>query len=176
MRRVIVAAGLVSAIVMVFGAGCAGKHLKSDEAFEGQRGIRIGEKAKIRDKKKVREALDVVAQYQQAVAKKDFGTLKRLIADDYYDNAGTTDTTTDDYGGSKLPGIFEMMAKHADEIKFTVIVKRVQFKHERALIDYEYEYAYKYKVGDKPTWDAGVEVNRLELVPTNGKWRIASGL
>lgn len=176
MRKTSVALGVVATVVMMLGFGCASQTIKGDELYKDQRGFRIGDKAKIPDSNKNREVLDIVAQYQKAVSSKDFGTLKRLIAQEYYDNGGTTDTTEDDYSGTKLPELFEMMAKHAEEIKYDVTVKRVQYKHKRALVDYEYKYAYKYKVGDKPTWDAGVEVNRLELVPENGRWRIASGL
>lgn len=164
-------------LVAVFLAGgCASQVIKNNEIYEDQKGFRIAEDAEIPDNTKNRKVLDVVAAYQRAVATKDFGTLKRLVSEDYYENAGTTNTTEDDYGNKRLPEIFELMANHAEEINYTVVIKRIQYQRDRALVDYEYKYAYKYEVGEKPTWDAGVEVNRLELVPADGRWRITSGL
>lgn len=164
-------------VLLVFlTVGCASQTIKGDELYGDVDGFRIGQEADIPDETEYREALDVLVQYRKALVQKDVGALKRLISKDYYDNAGSTDTTDDDYGHEKLPDIFEMLANYADEIKYNVTVKRVQFKHKRAMIDYEYEYAYKYDVGEKATWDAGVEVNRLELVTEDGRWKIASGL
>lgn len=161
---------------MVALSACATGSIRKQDLYKDQRGFRIGKKAEIRDSTRNRQVLNVVAQYQQAITNKDFGTLERLISDDYYDNAGTTDTTSDDYGASELPGIWEKLAQYAEEIKYDITVKKVTHKRRRALVKYEYEYAYKVKVGDKPEWDAGVDVNQLELVSRNGNWKILSGL
>ena len=53
---------------------------------------------------------------------------------------------------------------------------RVVVKGAEAFIDYEYRYAYQFKVGEEESWDAGVEVNRLELKRVNDQWKIVSGL
>ena len=45
-----------------------------------------------------------------------------------------------------------------------------------AHVDYEYRYTYQYTVGDEVSWDAGVEVNRLDLKKIKGEWKIISGL
>ncbi len=123
-----------------------------------------------------RQVVDVLLQYRRAVIRKDVGALRRLVSEDYYDNGGTTDTTRDDFGVDELPEIFELIAQHAEQIKYDVVVKDVEIKDDVAYVDYEYEYAYQYKVGDQTSWDAGLEVNRLELAQRDGEWKIISGL
>jgi len=172
-RRAFGAAVVVCAAAL---AGCASQTLKGNEIYKDQPGFSIADEAEIPDNDKNRQILDVVIDYRNAVAKQNFGTLRTLVSEDYYANAGTTDTTQDDYGSGKLPEIFEMLANHADQIRYKVTVRGIEYERERAMVDLEYEYAYKYQVGDKPTWDAGVEVNRLELAPEDGRWKIVSGL
>lgn len=165
----LVAVGFVS-------TACGDAYVQDDDLYADDPGFRIAEDAEIRDTTANREVLDILAQYRQAVVKKDFGALKRLVAAGYYDNAGTTDTTEDDYDAQELSTLYEMMARHAQSIKYNVLVKDLEVDQNRAWVDYEYEYAYEYDVGDDVAWDAGVDVNRLELESQDGRWRIVSGL
>jgi len=166
---------LVSASVLSSGA-CASQTIRDEELYDEQKGFRIADEAEISDNEKNRKVLNVVARYQRALTNKDFGTLRSLIAADYYDNSGTTDTTEDDYGADRLPEIYELMAQHAEEIKYDITIQRVHYERRRALVEYEYEYSYKFEVDDKPSWDAGFDVNQLELVSADGGWKIVSGL
>lgn len=162
--------------MLLLGVGCADHLIQGEELYDKDPGFRIGEEAQIEDNTQNRKVLDVLAQYRKAVVAKDFGTLKRLVSEDYYDNGGTTDTTEDDYGWEKLSEVFELMANHAEEIKYKVVVKDLKYENERAMVTYEYEYAYKYDLGPKPSWDAGVEVNQVEMIKHKDRWRITSGL
>ncbi|MGM0556513.1 MAG: hypothetical protein ACQEVA_09075 [Myxococcota bacterium] len=157
-------------------AGCGDQYIQDDEIYQNDPGFRIAEEAQIPDTTEARQALDVLARYRQAVVQKDFGALNRLISPDYYDNAGTTDTTKDDYDAERLSEVFEMMAEHTESISYEVMVKSVDLRKDRAFVDYEYEYSYQYKFGDDVKWDAGVEVNRLELVDKGNGYKIVSGL
>ncbi len=158
------------------GAGCAAATIQSDEIYADDPAFRIADDSEIEDTTRNREVLDVLAQYRKAVVRKDFGTLKRVISKNYYDNGGTTATTDDDYGYEELANVFERMAQHAEEIKYRVTVRDVTYERERARVTYEYKYAYKYVLGEKPTWDAGTEVNRTEMVREDGRWKIIGGL
>ncbi len=164
-------------VTFVGGAmGCASEHLRSDELYTDDSDFRIDADAEIRDTTEARQVLDVVYHYRQALVNKDFGTLNRLVSEDYYDNAGTTSTTVDDYGHGELTSIFEMMAQHAEQIRYEIIVKDVQVDGLRAHVDYEFQYAFQYRIGDKETWDAGSDVNRLEFNREGDQWRITSGM
>lgn len=174
LRRLLIL--LVVGMTMLGSVGCGGEYIRSENIYANDPGFNIEEDSEIPDTTVNRELLDVLADYRQAVIRKDFGALKRLISADYYDNAGTTDTTKDDYSADHLAEVFEMMAQHAEDIKYNVLVQSVEVRKDRAYIDYKYDYAYQYKIGDEVAWDAGVDVNRLELAQKDGTWRIVSGL
>jgi hypothetical protein len=155
---------------------CGGEYIRSENLYSNDPGFQVAEEAEIPDTTVNRQVIDVLVHYRNAVVQKDFGSLKRLISEEYYDNAGSTDTTEDDYSAEHLGEVFELMAQHADEIKYNVLVQEVGVQKDRAYIDYKYDYAYQYAVGNEVAWDAGVELNRLELIQENGSWRIVSGL
>lgn len=159
-------------------AACGPSYLQtdSDENWQESGGFRIDEEAEIFDTPEHRQLVDLLVKYREAMVEKNVGQLKRLIAIDYYENAGTTDTTTDDYGASDLASIFEMVSKHASQIRYDVVLKNIEIDGDEASIDYEYRYAYRYEVGEQQTWDAGVELNRIELEDRDGEWKIVSGL
>lgn len=157
---------------------CGPSYLRTDsnENWQDSSGFRIDEEAEIADTPENRQLVDLLVKYRDAMVDKDVGQLKRLVATDYYENAGTTDTTSDDYGATDLAKIFEMVSKHASQIRYDVVLKDIEIKGDEAAIDYEYRYAYRYEVGEQATWDAGVELNRIELEDRDGEWKIVSGL
>lgn len=164
-------------VLMVLSSMACASEFLVDETFEqDDDDFRIDDEAKIADTPEHREMLDVLVQYRQAVVKKDFGTLKELIAPNYYENASTTNTTADDYGHDDMIASFEQVAKHSDQIQYRMVVKRITKKRGQAMIDYEYRYAFQYMVGDETSWDAGVDVNRVTLRKFDGVWKIHSGL
>ncbi len=166
---------LFSILILGF-SSCAASHLNTEDHYEDQRGFTIDEEANVDDTLQNREVIDVLLQYRDALVRKDFGSLKRIISTEYFDNGGSTNTTTDDYDTESTPALFEMLAKHTEGIKYKVILKSVEVKDNIAFVDYEFEYAYAYKVGGEITWDAGIDVNRLELTSEDGDWKIISGL
>lgn len=161
---------------LMLGPGCASDYIRDDNFRPEEPEFRIDEAAQIVDDEAHRSILEVMAQYRQALTKKDFGTINRLIAPDYYDNSATTNTTKDDYGREQLGEIFEMLANHAESIQYRVTIKDVEIVRDQAYIDYEYRYAYQYRVGEDVSWDAGVEINRVSLKQVDGQWKIVSGL
>lgn len=166
----------LACLAMAVATGCGLQNIRSKNLYDDQDGFRIGEKAEIRDTTENRRILNVVAQYQQAVTNKNIETLRRLVSDDYYDNAGTTDTTEDDYGMEEFLGHWEKIARHSESIRYNITVRKVEHKRGRVAVKYEFKYAYKIAVGENPTWDAGVNVNKLELVSSDGSWKIVSGM
>lgn len=166
----------LTCLAMVVGTGCGLRNIRDQKLYEDQDGFRIGDDADIRDTTRNRKILNVVAQYQQAVTNKNLETLRRLVSDDYYDNAGTTDTTEDDYGTKQFLEFWEQIAKYSESIKYNITVRKIDEKRGRVAVKYEYKYAFKVAVGENPEWDAGVNVNKLELVGTDGNWKIVSGM
>lgn len=163
-------------IGVLFFIGCGPRQIRSDEFYVEDPDFSIDETATILDTTETREVLDVLWQYRQALVKKDFGALNRLVSDDYYENAGTTGTTADDYNRADLDDIFEMMAQSAEGIRYKIKVQDVEVRGGRAHVDYEFDYAFKYRVGDAETWDAGSDVNRIVMAREGERWRIISGM
>lgn len=157
-------------------SACGPDYLKDDNYKVDDADFRIDGEAQIQDTKEHREILEMLASYRIAVVKKDFGALNRMVSTSYYDNATTTNTTKDDYGHPQLKSVFELMAAHTDSIQYRMTVKQMEVAPMEAHVDYEYRYTYQYTVGDEVSWDAGVEVNRLDLRKIQGEWKIISGL
>ncbi|MEM1350171.1 MAG: hypothetical protein AAGI01_16550 [Myxococcota bacterium] len=156
--------------------GCGSAFLKDEDFQAEDLDFRIDPESEIPNDDAHRELLEVFAEYRRALVRKDFGTLNRIIADVYYENAGTTSTTRDDYGHEQLPKTFEQIASHAETIQYQVTVKSMTLDRSKGFVDYEYRYAYQYKVGEGVSWDAGVDVNRVEFRKVDGAWKIVNGL
>jgi ketosteroid isomerase-like protein len=167
---------LACSLAVTLFAGCASQSIKSEELYKNDPGFQISKDVEIDDTAKNRQVLDVVARYRKALVQKDFGALKRLVADDYYTNSGTTDTTEDDYGAERLPKIYEHIAKYGQDITYNITIQNLNFERNRAFVRYEFEFSYRSTVGDKPTWDAAQDVNEVELIQKDDGWRIISGL
>lgn len=167
---------MMVAAVAVASIGCASDQVRGDDLYPQQPAFDVSEEAEIEDSPEVREVLDVLYQYREALVSKDYGSLNRIVSEQYYDNAGTTHTTEDDYGYDELADIYEMTAEYADQIQYDIRVKDVVVDGYRAHVDFEFEYAYQFHIGDQERWDAGVDVNRLELQRENNRWRIVSGM
>lgn len=163
-------------LILIFSTACGPDYLRKESHYADVHGLEIDETSEIPDTAENRAVVNVLIQYRNALVTKDVGTLKRLVSDTYYENAGTTDSTRDDYGAAELPDVFELLASKADEIKFDIELKHVEVKGDKAMVDYEFKYAYRFAVGDQQNWDAGTDLNRLELFAENGEWKIISGL
>ena len=162
--------------LLIFLVGCAAGELTSESFYADEADFLIDEEARIADTAETREVLEVLIEYRRALVSKDFGAISRMVSEDYYDNAGTTHTTGDDWGQDQLGEVLELLAQHAEQIRYRVIVKDVQVENRRAQIDFEYEYAFQYKVGDLDRWDAGTDVMRMQLAREGDRWRITGGL
>lgn len=163
--------------LLLFGlSACTSDYLRKDKGYEELNGFEFDQEARIEDTTANREVVNVLIEYRTALLTKDVGLMRRLISEDYYSNAGTTNTTADDYGMAELPDVLELFSKHADDVKYDVTVKAVQVDGRKATVDYEYKYAYRYDVNGQAAWDAGIDLNRLELEQREGTWKIVSGL
>ena len=161
---------------VLFLVGCGPDLIRSESHFQSEQDFGIDEEAEIANTTEHLSLLQALVDYRKALVSKDFGALKQMISARYYENGGTTDTTQDDYDHRSLADVFELIAQHSNRIKMEITVKGVEQKGLRGHVDYEYRYAYEFEVGDKTTWDAGIELNRLEFVTEDGEWKIISGL
>ena len=166
MRRTIVL--LTASLTLI---GCGPSHL---ETFET---LRVEEDAEIIDNDENREVLKVVNAYRVALKNRSTEDLDSLISDEYYENGGTNDSAEDDYGRSGVPNVLRRLEEKVKEINFEIIVKDMQVQDDRAWVVFEYLWNYKYQVGEVPKWESGRDVNRIDLVRSDGgTWKITRGL
>lgn len=161
------AAAFVLGITLIGVTGCAGRYIQSDVVHTD---------AKIRNNPENRSVVDLVEVYQRSVETMDVATLKSLVSRDYYENAGTTHTTDDDYGFEGVERLFDMLAMHVEEARLSVKLRDVRVYGERADVIFEYAYTMLYDVAGNQRWQTERDVNRIQLQREDGEWRIVSGL
>lgn len=169
MRSLFLGLFMVSALGL---SACSPSHLQEFNT------LHFDEESKVKDNSENRQVLEVVDAYRVAMEKRDVSALRGLISDEYYENAGTTDTTEDDYGVAGVPSVMTRLSDQVKALHLDVVVKEMQVSGDRAYVVYEYIWNYRYEVNeDEPKWDAGRDLNRMELVRDDGGlWKITRGL
>lgn len=156
---------LMAAVALT--SGCAGRFIQGEV---------IHSESKIRNTADNRSVVELIESYQQAIEHMDIETLRSIISRDYYENAGTTHTTDDDYGYDGVVRLFDTIAKHVNETRLSVKVRDIRVYGERADVIFEYAYTMMYEVGDGHRWQTERDINRIQLQLEDGEWRIVSGL
>lgn len=124
-----------------------------------------------------REIYDLVQRYRRDIEERDIADLRKLISRDYFENAATTDDTTDDYGYDKLiADVMPILKDNIKRVKVDVRVTDIKVGERRAKAEFEYTTRFLYTEGGKEGWVAANDFNRLEFVREDGVWKIADGL
>jgi hypothetical protein len=124
-----------------------------------------------------RAIADVVEHYRQAIEQRDVASLKELVSRRYFTNAGTTADSSDDYGYEQLEAkVFPALREAVKSVQYTLTLKKVDVKGDRATADFEYYYKFFFVDGGKDRWMAKSDFARLEFAKENGTWRITGGL
>lgn len=162
---------VLSLLALVLLSACGPSHLNTVDR------IKVDDEATIVDTETNRAVLSVVTRYHEAIENRDTDALSRLISDDYYENGGTSERTDDDYGRSGVPEALDRFTRAIKHIRFEIVVKDLRVDGDRAQVFYEYSYNYLFQVGEVPQWEAGRDVNRMDLVrEASGDWKITRGL
>lgn len=132
--------------------------------------------AEIPDTPENREIVELVDNYRRALEDKDVGTLRRLISSDYYENAGTSHTATDDYGYDHLTDVFELFAENVRQLRLSVSIRQIQIQGDRANVYVDFGYNMLYVVDGQERWQVDNDLNRIELAREGDEWRVIAGL
>ena len=137
----------------------------------------ISDESEIFNTDENRDIVSLIETYQQALEDKDVGTLQRYISNDYYENAGTTQTTQDDYGFSGLNDVFNLFGENVRQINVHVSIRDIQIDGNLANVYLDYSYNMLYVIDGQERWQVDSDINRIELVlePDN-QWRFIHGL
>ena len=148
-------------------SGCAGRYVHSEVLHSD---------AKVRKSADANAIVALMESYERALSDLDMDTLRDMISSDYYENAGTTHTTEDDYGYDGVVALFQSIADHVVEARVDVKVREVRVYGDRADVLFEYAYTMHYNVGEARRWQTQRDVNRIQLQREGEDWRIVSGL
>lgn len=125
-----------------------------------------------------RVIVELVQRYRQAIEDRDVRALREMVSRHYFSNAATTSDPEDDYGYDQIEqSILPMLNQNVKKVQYSVFVKRVRFESpSRAVAEFEHSFRYLYVVDGRDTWQAKVDLNRLEFALEDGVWRIVGGL
>lgn len=118
----------------------------------------------------------LVEEYARAVDALDITSLRALVSEEYYENAGTTDTTRDDYGFGGVELLFATLSEHVDDVDVDIAVRDLVVDGDAADVLYEYTFRMRYTVAEETHWETARDVNRLQLQREPDGWRIIGGL
>jgi hypothetical protein len=132
--------------------------------------------ARIRSSDDIEAILGLMQQYEHAVESMDLETVRRMVSIDYYENAGTTDVTADDYGFSGVLPMLEAVREHVEEARIDIEVHDVVVSENRAEVLFDFGITMLYRVGENSRWETNRDVARFQLQREETGWMIVSGL
>jgi hypothetical protein len=155
------ARSLVTVLAALLG-GCVGSYIESTE---------------IRDTEDNRAIYDLVLAYRKAVEQRDNEALGGMVSNRYYENAGTTERTNDDYGFDALENkVFPLLRENIKAVQYSILMREIHVDGDQAWADFEFYANFKYVEGGEVAWDRKNDFNRMEFVRESGHWKIVAGL
>jgi len=159
--------GVIVTLALVWLVGCSAKYV--DNRL-------LDRDAQIRQSDDAFAILALMEDYEHAMKELNLELLRPYVSRDYYENAGTTDTTRDDYGYQGVSDLFEALREHAQDVRVQISISDIVIDHDRADVFYEYAFTMLFQVGEQARWETGRDLNRIQLQREDGHWRIISGL
>ena len=120
--------------------------------------------------------VEVMETYAKSIESRDFNSVAALLSKDYYENAGTTDRTEDDYGLAGIKHLFETLGDHVKEVRVEVTIRDLSVEGDRGRVVFDYAFTMLYDVGGEDRWQTARDVNQVELRREDGNWLILSGI
>lgn len=120
--------------------------------------------------------VEVMEAYAKAIESRDFDSVSKMLSKDYYENAGTTDRTEDDYGLAGIKKLFTTLGDHVKEVRVEVTIRDLSVEGDRGRVVFDYALTMLYNVGGEERWQTARDVNQVELRREGGSWLILSGI
>lgn len=165
--RIILIRFFLLCLLFSFSFSCAGRYM-SDAI--------IAPDAEILNNQANQEIVEVIVRYEDAMERMDLDALFSLLSEDYYENAGTTDTADDDYGYASITEKFQTLEQHVEDVRIDVSIRNVEVVGDRADVLYEFALTMLYGIGGESHWETYRDVNRIQMQREEESWRIISGL
>jgi ketosteroid isomerase-like protein len=158
---------LAASLTLLFVAACGGQYLNSPV---------LDDDARIRRSPESEAVAIVIEEYARALDAMDIDAIRSIVSTDYYENAGTTDTTTDDFGYAELTTMFATLLEHIEEMDIDIAIRDLVVEDDAADVLLVYTMRVRYTVTESAHWETERDVNRIQLRNEEGNWRIVSGL
>lgn len=153
---------LLALVVAASASACSSKYLPGTE---------------IEDKPETRAVFEVVMKYKRAMESRQSGKILALVSRNYYENNGTTDDRTDDYGYEKLKNVvLPELQQNVKAVQYRILLSRIEVDGDRGWASYEFYYTYKFVEGGKSGHDVLNNYNKLDFALEGGSWKIIGGL
>ena len=120
--------------------------------------------------------VEVMEAYAKAIESRDFDSVSKMLSKDYYENAGTTDRTEDDYGLAGIKKLFTTLGDHVKEVRVEVTIRDLSVEGDRGRVVFDYALTMLYDVGGEERWQTARDVNQVELRREGSSWLILSGI
>jgi hypothetical protein len=131
----------------------------------------------IPDTEENRAIFDRVMAYRDAMEARDVDAIIAMVSRQYYENGGTTDRDSDDYGYDTLRDVvLPKLRTNIKAVQYRVLMRRIEVDDDHATADFEYFYRFKYVEGGHEAWTQKNDFNRLEFALEAGQWMIVGGL
>jgi hypothetical protein len=128
----------------------------------------------IPDNEDTEAILLVMEKYRQALLAKDPPAIVKLLAPNFFDDAGTADPADDINAKNAAAVLGNRLAKISD-IDLDVQVKRIDLNGDKATATYYYTEHYRIPSLD-PNLQTSNDLKQMTFEKLDGVWKIASGI
>lgn len=124
-----------------------------------------------------KQVFQVWKTYHDAIESKDVEAIKRLVSLHYYENGGTTDDQSDDYGYDKLiQQRLPMLRDNIKSVNLKLKLLDIQVAGNNATIEYFYDGHTLLTEGGVDRSKQYQERSAMRLERESGVWKIVAGL
>lgn len=159
--RTLVARATVLAVAVVLGA-CGPGYLD------------VAKKIPATDENK--KVFEVVKAYHAAVEAQDADGIRAMVSKRYFENGGTTDDPTDDYGYDKLMPRLDMLLKNVKRVHLALQLRDMELAGDSAWVEYFFSGRSLISEGATDAYVKTDDTARMRFSREGGKWMIIGGL
>jgi len=129
----------------------------------------------IDDTRENRSLIAVVDEYRKAFVNRNVQGIMALVSRDYFDDAGTSDTS-DDVDYRLLPQVLAETFGKLPDVKLDIGVTEIRVTGDKASVDMFYDARYRVATPRREVPKRDSDVQRLVLKREGEQWKIISGL
>ncbi len=123
-----------------------------------------------------RAVFQVVQAYHAAVEAQDIEAIRGMVSKKYFENGGTTDDASDDYGYDKLMPRLAMLLKNVKRLHLAIQLREIDVAGDTAWCEYFYSGRTLISEGNTDQYVKTDDSIRMRFAREGGHWMIIGGL